>query len=42
MTVLAEAHTGPHGTKMGDKKHYFDRFGLPPPTKLEAYLRGDV
>jgi len=36
---------GTHWTawyRKGDKKHYFDRFGLPPPTELDAYLRGDV
>ena len=28
--------------KRGDKKWYFDSFGLPPPTELNDYLDGDV
>jgi len=28
--------------KRGDKKWYFDSFGLPPPTELNYYLDGDV
>jgi len=28
--------------KRGDKKWYFDSFGLPPPTELDNYFDGDV